>query len=152
MTKVRMTFAAALGFMVAGLVAATPVSAGSLNIAKPVVTVDQHVDLLLVDRGSWHQKKRFSSKKHYRGNHFDRHDSHFKGHKKKYKRAYRSGYRDGYYDGRYADDYYDRGYYGRGYGHHDGYRPRFRSRGHYDGRGHRFGSGYIKTPGFYFRF
>lgn len=141
MTKIRISFAAALGFLAAGLVAAAPASAGSLNVAKPTVTADRHADLHHVDRGSWKKKKYFKSKKHRRGSHYyggNHYDDYYRyGKKKKHRRAYRKGYDQGYYEGRRS------GYY-------DGHRPRYRSRGRH--HRHRFGSGFIKTPGFYFRF
>lgn len=145
MTKSRLSIAAALGFLAAGLVAIVPASAGSLNVVKPAVKVGQSADLHLVDQGSWHKKKHF--KKHYRGDQLRGHgDRYYRGHKKKkFKRAYRNGYDDGYYDGS-----RDGGYYKRGYSRYDDHNPRYRR--HHHNRGHRYGSGYIRTPGFYFRF
>lgn len=144
MTKTAISLAAALGFMTACVVAAAPASAGSLGIAKPAATLDQPADLRLVDHGSWKKKKYFKHKKHYGGNHYygGNDDHYYKRHKKrkKYRRAYRDGYDNGYYDGRRGDHYYRRGY---------AHRPHFRGRGHHRDRS---GSGYIKTPGFYFRF
>lgn len=150
MTKFRTSFVAAIGFLTAGLVGAAPASAGPLNVAKPVITVAQPADLHQVDRGGWRKKKYFKSKKHfrggdhYRGGYFHDDDYRFKRHKKKkYKRGYRHGYEDGYDRGR-----RDNGrYYDRGHGRYGSYRPRHRGRRH-----HHHGSGFIRTPGFYFRF
>ena len=149
MTGMRPTFIAAIGFLAAGLLAAVPASAGSLKVAKPAVTIERAADLHLVDRGSWHKKRKF--KKHFRDydDYYRGHD--FKRHKKKrLKRAYRRGFDEGYYEGRYGRGYRDYGRYyegpryrryGKRHHHHRGYRG-----------GYRFGNGYIKTPGIYFRF
>jgi hypothetical protein len=140
MTKSNLSFAAALGFMAAGLMAAAPASAGPLNVLKPVVEPSQAGDLHLAD-GDWHDRSRF---KHFRSDRFGGHDDHyFKSYKKKkYKRAFRNGYDEGYYDGRRDGGYYKRGY--SRFDDHRGYRHR---------HGQRYGSGgYVRTPGFYFRF
>jgi hypothetical protein len=160
MTKRPISFAAALGFLAVGLVAAVPATAGSLSTAKPTVTADRHADLYLVDRGSWKKKHYFKNKKryfknkkhyfepreHYRGDHYyGEHDDRYYKHrkrKKKFRNAYRHGYDRGYHEGR-RDSYYDRDYY-------YGKRPHYRKRGHH--HRDRYGNGYIKAPGFYFRF
>ena len=155
MTKSGLSFIGALMLFVAGLlVVPAPSSANTFGSAKSPILSAQQGDLHLTDGGSWKKKKSFKRKKHYRGDRyygaFDNHK--YRGHKKKkYRRAYRygynNGYDDGYYDGRRDRRYYGGGYYSR----HYGFGNRFRGRG-YSHRGHRYGSGYIRTPGFYFRF